>query len=187
LKRNVKGVLFADYVRMIRSQKGVDWAAHLPPEDLAYLGARVRSDEWYPMATFERMGNAILRTIARSNLEAVRMWGRLSVDQLAAAQPALIAARDPVETLVRFRVLRASYFDFEALEIPMLVEDQAHVEIRYHMGKTAEEAASYQTMGFFERLLEAAGATAITSLFLERSWAGDARTRLELNWVPPRP
>jgi hypothetical protein len=178
-------VLFADYVRMIRSHKGVDWSTQLPPEDLAYLGARVRSDAWYPMETFERLGNAILHTIAHSNLEAARIWGRLSVDQLAAAQPQLVAVGDPVETMVRFRVLRATYFDFEALEIPMLVEDQAHVVIRYHMGKTAEEAASYQTMGFFERLIEAAGATAITAAFLERSWAGDARTLLELNWVPP--
>ena len=186
MSRNVKGVLFADYVRMIRSQKGVDWKHHLPAEDLAYLGARIERDKWYPMETFERLGDAILRTVAQSNLEAVRMWGRFSVDQLRATQPALLAEGDPVETLNRFRVLRASYFDFEALEIPVLVDDQAHVVIRYYMGKTAEEAASFQTMGFFERLLELAGASAITALFLQRSWAGDARTLLELNWLAPR-
>jgi hypothetical protein len=179
----VKGILFADYVRMLRSRKGADWSAHLAPEDVALLGTRIEPERWYPMATFERMGNAILRIIAQSNLEAVRVWGRFSVDQLRALQPDLVAEGDPVETMTRFRVLRATYFDFEALEIPMLVEDQAHVVIRYHMGHPAEEAASFQTMGFFERLLQLAGATGISSMFLERSWAGDPRTLLELNWM----
>ena len=35
--RQVRGVLFVDYVRMLRSQKKVDWAQHLAATDLAYL------------------------------------------------------------------------------------------------------------------------------------------------------
>ncbi len=180
--RNVRGVLFADYVRMIRGQKGVDWSQHLLPEDLPYLKAHIEPLDWYPMASFERMGNAILRVVAQSNLEAVRMWGRFQVDQLRIAQPALVAPRDPVETLTRFRILRSTYFDFEALRIPMLLEDEAQVVISYYMGMPAEEAASIQTMGFFERLLELAGATGVHARFKERSWGGDSRTLLELRW-----
>ena len=185
LNRNVKGILFADYVRMIRSHKGVDWSAELAPEDLPFLAQRIEPNGWYPMATFERLGNAILRHVGLGDLAGVRMWGRFSVDQLRAAQPALVADGNPVETLTRFRVLRATFFDFEALEVPMLNDDQAHVVIRYYMGATAEEAASHQTMGFFERLLEVAGATDISARFRERSWAGDARTLLELTWTIP--
>lgn len=107
----------------------------------------------------------------------------MSVDQLAAATPSLVAEGDPVDTMMRFRVQRATYFDFEALEIPTLTVDHAHVVIHYFMGPTAEEAASFQTMGFFERLLERAGATAISARFLERSWAGDPRTLLSLAWL----
>ena len=110
------------------------------------------------------------------------MWGGISVDQLSAASPNLVAKGDPVETMMRFRVQRATYFDFEALEIPTLVEDHAHVVVHYCMGGVAEEAASYQTMGFFERLLEMAGTTHIHARFLERSWKEDARTVLELTW-----
>jgi hypothetical protein len=182
LIRNVKGVLFADYVRMIRSHKSVDWSCELPPEDLSHLKAHIEPGAWYPMATFERMGNGILRHVALGDLQGVRMWGRFSVDQLRAAQPMLVAEGDPLETLNRFRVLRASYFDFQALEVPMANEHQAHIVIHYHMGQPAEEAASMQTMGFFERLLEVAGATNVSARFVERSWAGDARTLLELNW-----
>lgn len=180
--RHVKGVLFADYVRMIRGHKSVDYRALLAPEDLPFLDERVIPDRWYPMATFERMGNAILRTVANNDLSAVQMWGRFSADQLRALHPMLVAEGDPSETLNRFRVMRATFFDFEALEIPMLFPGRAHVIIRYHMGSPAEMAAAYQTMGFFERQLELAGAHDIHAVFRERSWAGDPQTLLELAW-----
>jgi hypothetical protein len=182
--RNVKGILFSDYVRMVRSHKGVDWTKHLEREDFFYLRTQIEPLEWYPMETFERLGNGILKEVAAGEVEAVRMWGRLSVDQLREAAPNLVAEGDPIETMMRFRVQRATYFDFEALEIPTLVDDHAHVLIHYYMGPMAEEAASYQTMGFFERLLELAGASSIEAKFRERSWRHDERTLLELSWRP---
>lgn len=182
MNRHVKGVLFADYVRMLRGRKDVEWSTRLSREDLPFLRIKIDPNGWYPMESFERMGNAILAEIAASDLEAVRMWGRFSVDALRGAQPQLVAENDPLETLMRFRVLRATYFDFEALEIPTLSDGEAHIVIRYHMGDTAEEAASYQTMGFFERLLEIGGAQNVYARFLERSWNGNARTLLELTW-----
>jgi hypothetical protein len=180
--RQVKGVLFVDYVRMLRGHKGVDWTPLLPAADLRYLAERVEPDGWYPMETFERMGNLILRVVARDLMEAVRMWGRLSVDQLRAAQPMLVAPGDPVETLNRFRVLRATYFDFDALEVLMLHEGEAQIAIHYYMGMPAEEAASWQTLGFFERLLEVAGAKDIRGRFRSRSWMGDEKTVVSLDW-----
>jgi len=180
--RNVKGVLFADYIRMIRSHKGVDWTRLLTIEDLVFLRTHIQPDEWYPMASFERLGNAILTVIAQNDLNAVRQFGWHQVDQLATANPMLVALDDPVETLNRFRVLRSTFFDFEALKIPLLHEDEARILVAYHMGKRAEEAASYQTLGFFERLLALSGAGDARGGFLERSWAGDERTLLELTW-----
>lgn len=182
----MKGVLFVDYVRMLRGFKDVDWSAHLPAEDLAFLAARIDPVGWYPMATFERMGNQILRVVARGDMFAVQMWGRLSVDQLRAAQPMLVEPGDPIETLNRFRVLRSTYFDFDALEVLMLYDETAQIAIHYHMGMPAEEAASMQTIGFFERLLEIAGAVEIQARFKTRSWTGDPRTVLALSWRTPR-
>lgn len=183
--RNVRGALFADYVRMIRGRRLAAWSDHIGTDDMAYLAMHIAPDEWYPMATFERLGNAILHVIARDDLEAVRAWGRYSVPQLGALHPSLLALRDPVETIARFAVLRSTFFDFEALEIPMLHADEAAVVIRFHMGMPAEEAACVQTLGFFEGLLATAGATEVSAGFAERSWAGDARTLLALSWKPP--
>jgi hypothetical protein len=180
--RHVKGILFVDYVRMLRGFKGVDWASQLPPEDVAYLNARIDNDAWYPMATFERLGNQILHAVANNDLQAVRMWGRFSVDILRSKYPLLLAEGDPIETINRFRVLRASFFDFDALEILMLHDDEAEILIRYYMGMPAEEAAAMQTLGFFERLVELAGGRNVEAKLREKSWLRDSRTLVELRW-----
>jgi hypothetical protein len=180
--RHVKGVLFLDYVRMVRSHHGADWRSALPPEDHAWLEQRIDPAGWYPMATFARLGELILAKVARGDLGAVKMWGRLSVDLLRASTPGLVEAGEPVETLRRFRVLRTTYFDFDALDVPMLHDGEAQIVVRYHMGPVAEEAAAVQTLGFFERLLELAGAQGVESTIAHRSWAGDPDTVLDLRW-----
>src|SRR5882762_8172032 len=144
--RQVRGVLFVDYVRMLRSQKSADWSRHLASQDLTYLQMPIDPDGWYPMATFERMGNAILTTVTRGELFPVQLWGRYSAAQLRNANPLLLEANDPPETLSRFRVLRETFFNFHALDVPLLHDDEANIVIRYHMGMPAEEAASYQTL-----------------------------------------
>jgi len=187
LARCVRGVLFSDYVRMIRATKGVDWTAKLDPTDMALVLQHVAKERWYPMASFERLGEAILREIAKGDLNVVRVWGRFSADPLSEKNPELVAHDDPADTLMRFRVLRSTYFDFEALRIPTLTHDHAHIVIHYHMGPVAEEAACYQTRGFFERLVELAGGDGVDSRFVERAWKGDERTLLQLRWKPPAP
>jgi hypothetical protein len=50
------------------------------------------------------------------------------------------------------------------------------------MSPPAEEAASWQTLGFFERLLEVAGAHEVSARFVSTSWTGDLVTEIELRW-----
>lgn len=183
--RQVRGVLFVDYVRMLRSQKAVDWTRHLATQDLPYLQMLIEPDGWYPMATFERMGNAILTTVTRGELFPVQLWGRYSAAQLRDANPMLLEPNNPPETLSRFRVLRETFFNFNALEVLLLHDDETQIVVRYHMGMPAEEAASYQTMGFFEGLLELAGAKDVRATFQDRSWDGDERTMLSIRWKSP--
>lgn len=185
--RNVRGVLFVDYVRMLRACKSVDVRSHLAEEDMPYMSARIDAEAWYPMATFERLGNAILHFVANDQMLPVQLWGRYSATQLRNAHPALLVAGDPVETIQRFRLLRATFFDFEALDLVDVGTDSAQLAIRYHMGMPAEEAASYQTIGFFEGLLELAGAQHAEATLREKSWAGDARTLAVLRWRRPKP
>jgi hypothetical protein len=186
VNRHVRGVLFLDYVKMLKAQKGVDWRQHLPEQDLIFLRMSIDPNEWYPMTTFERMGNQILRTTAGGQMLAVQLWGRFSANQLRSAHPMLLEPNDPIETLNRFRVMRETFFDFAALEVPVLHDEEAHIVVRYHMGMPAEEAASYQTLGFFEGLLELAGARELKTGFRERSWAGNPRTLITIKWRSPQ-
>ena len=66
--------------------------------------------------------------------------------------------------------------------VAVLVIALALAPLAYFMGMPAEEAAAFQTMGFFERQLEIAGAKDIDARFRSRSWAGDQRTVLTLRW-----
>ena len=183
--RHVRGVLFIDYVRMLKSQKGTDWSAHFVAGDLTYLADKLDPAAWYPMDVFERFGNAILAVVARGEMFPVQLWGRYSAAQLRNANPSLLAPNDPIETLARFRVMRETFFDFGALEVPRVEDGEAHVIVRYYMGRPAEEAAAYQTMGFFETLLELAGAQEVRAVFRTKSWAGAAQTLLVLQWQMP--
>ncbi len=184
--RHVRGLLFRDYVRMLRACKSADIGAHLQPQDMPYLSTRIEPDDWYPMASFERLGNAILHLVASDQLLPVQLWGRYSAKQLATAHPTLLWPGDPVATLESFRILRATFFDFDALEMLELHDEGAQLVIRYHMGMPAEEAAAYQTMGFFEGLLELCGARHGEATLRMKSWAGDARTLAVLRWRHPR-
>ena len=183
--RHVRGVLFVDYVRMLRRMKHIEWARTLPADDITYLSTQIDPTAWYPMETFERFGNEILHNVAQGQLSVVQLWGKYSAGQLRTAHPLLLAPADPVETMNRFHVMRQTFFDFEALHIPQLHDGEAQIAIHYYMGMPAEEAASYQTVGFFEGLLELAGAKQITSQFLERSWFGGPYTLVELHWDTP--
>ena len=87
------GTLFVDYVRMLRARKDIDWAKYFSPEDLPYLTTRIAPDGWYPMATFERMGLAILDLVAQKELETVKAFGAASVDWLAEQHPHAARAR----------------------------------------------------------------------------------------------
>jgi hypothetical protein len=58
----------------------------------------------------------------------------------------------------------------------------ARLRVSYHMGPSAEEAATLHTLGFFERLVELAGAPSVEAQLTSRSWAGDPRSVIELWW-----
>ena len=145
--RHVRGSLFVEYVRMIRRRKNVDWEGILPPADLVYVWQQIRPNDWYPMATFECLGIAILDHLDGASLDAVRLWGRFSAQQFVGGQDTLIVDREPVESLMRLRVMRSTLFDFPAFDVPMLTDGHARVSVTYHMSPRAEEARSANRCG----------------------------------------
>jgi len=182
MDKKVQGTFFLDYIRMIKSRKDVAWSKYLTPSDQSFLQQKIVKSEYYPMDAFERMGIGILKEIAQGNMELVRTWGRLQADELAKLHPEIVSEGDPRESLIRFQVVRNSYFNFDAINILIFFRNYAKLEIAYHMSPLAEEAASWQALGYFERLLELSGATYLQPRFTSKLWAGDSNTILEVNW-----
>lgn len=183
--RQVRGILFLDYVKMVRSFKSGAVDPYLGDDEIRHLALRIDPNAWYPMAVFEKLGVAILATIARGEMFPVQLWGRYSAQQLHEAYPTLLDPNHPVETLRRFHVLRQTFFDFEALTVPSIHDGEAQITINYFMGEVAEEAASFQALGFFEGLLELAGAKDIRGDFRAKAWKGDPRSLLVMRWSEP--
>lgn len=189
-ERKVRGILFVDYVRMLRAHRDRRWTAWSQAEDLEFLEKKLDPMGWYPMATFERLGLAVLHTIAANDFALVRRWGRESVDAVVSAADQLVVPGDPRESLMRFQVYRRTFFDFEALSVLQVCDGSAQLQISYGMSSGAEQAAAIQTLGFFEGLVAKAGGTDVTGVFSERSWEGDAHTVVSLAWthaVPSTP
>ncbi len=181
---HVKGVLFADYVRMLRAHRGRSWDEFLEPADLVLFNQTIELDAWYPMESFERLGLAIFQVIAEGDLGLVRDWGRASVQNVVGANEQVLVAEDPRESLMRFFVLRRSLFDFEALSMLQLCDSSASIRVEYGMQPMAERAAAVQTMGFFEGLIELAQGGDVQGEFLESSWRGDRQTIMGFTWQP---
>ena len=171
---------------MIRRRKDVDWTSQLRVEDLALVHQHITPEHWYPMASFERLGLAILANFAGAGLDAVRLWGSYSAHQFVREHPAVLAESDPVETLMRLRVQRATLFDFPAFDIPTLIEGHAVLTASYGMGALAEEAACHQTLGFCETVVGLAGGHDVHGALGKLSWLGAPHTTLVLNWDVPR-
>jgi len=185
MERKVKGSLFVDYVRMLRSRKDVDWTRRLEPADLPYLAVRIDPEAWYPMDTFSRFGLAILDEIALGDPFLARAWGRMSADQLVSLEPSILVAGDPRESLMRLLVHRRSFFDFEVVNIPQITDRHARVVVNYGMTPRAEQAACLQTLGFFGRLVELAEGRGVITQLAQRSWEGDPSTAFTIDWEPP--
>jgi CheY-like chemotaxis protein len=188
--RQVRGILFLDYVRMLRRSGSPNLARHLRPEELALLTQRIDLGAWYPMETFERLGLAILSEVVGGEVDAVRLWGRSQIPQILGFFPELRAEGDARDTLIRFNNLMGSLFDFPAVELEEINDEAASLRIAYGMGPAAEEAASWQTFGFYEALAEAAGAEQVRGRFTRMSWkTPGGPTTLALEWTPaaPRP
>lgn len=180
--RMVRGDLFVDYVRMIKSRKDVDWSKYLLPDDMRFLNETITNSEWYPFDTFERMGVGIITEYADKDMQTVRLWGRTQVNDLIRTHKDLICEGDAAETLMRYHVLRKTFFNFSAVDLAGVDDGYAKLRISYNMSRLAEEAATYQTLGFFEGLLTLSGATDIRYKFASRLWEGDAYTILEMQW-----
>ncbi len=185
MSRRVKGTLFVDYIRMIKSRKDVDWGKYLTEEDMEYLekDKRILPSSWYPFDTFERMGIGVFTEIGGGDMDMVRLWGQVSTELLTGVYKNLVEPGNPVRSAEKFDIIRASFFDFPGVELSIVGEEKRlTLAVFFSDNMDAAEAQAYQALGGIERLLEMAGAKDIKYNFVARIWEGDPRTLIEVSW-----
>ncbi|MEW5741962.1 MAG: response regulator [Myxococcota bacterium] len=182
--RHVRGILFVDYVRMVRRQLPA-WREVLSAADVAVVSQKVDAASWYPMADFERLGLAILEHVVRGERDAIRLWGRESVKSVLQFFPDLTVIGDPRESIMRFQTFLSALFDFPAITVEGVDDEDAAFRIAWGMSPLAEEAATWQAIGFFEELVTASGGMNVRTKLQSRSWIpGEPPTEFTLHWEP---
>ncbi len=187
-ERRVRGILFIDYVKMLRSHKVAEKAGqHLKLDDAHYLISRLEPDEWYPMATFERLGLAILEEIVGVETDSIRLWGRAQLAGLLKFFPDLSHAGDARDAIMRLQTLMRSLFDFECVTVEEVDDESAYVRVSYGMSPPAERAATWQTIGFFEELITNSGGHDVASELLDGAFIVRWKMLAEQPALPTRP
>ena len=182
MERNVKGVLFLEYVRMIRKAKGFDYKKHLSEEDVNLVENWIEPSHWYPFETYQRMGELILYVIAGGKMELVRTWGTLSVQGLISIHEFLLKKGSPGESLKRFELLKSSFFNFDGFRISVDSENHALLSVYIATREKSREPSTLQLAGMVDGLLDKAGAQNVQSRFLGRSWEGDDESVIDYVW-----
>lgn len=160
-----------------------DWRTHVTADERAVIESRIQPDEWYAMELFERLGLHILANVVGRETDSIRLWGRTQVQNILTFVPEVASANDPRESVMRFSNFFVSFFDFPALQLDAVDDSDALVVVDYGMSAAAEEAATWQTVGFFEELLAASGGRAVRANLASARWKGAAETRISLSWA----
>lgn len=102
----VKGTLILDYVRLIRSNPDRPWSKWLRPDDLEIVHGQVLASGKYPFSAFSRIGYAVFKEIAQSNLETVRGFGHFFIKGMMEVYgKSVLVAGNPVATIDKFTQL----------------------------------------------------------------------------------
>jgi CheY-like chemotaxis protein len=162
--RHVRGILFIDYVRMLRRYGASDRArASLPPDEAFYLSTRLDPEAWYPMEAFQRLGLALLAEVVGPELRVIRLWGRSQVATLVGFLPELGSAPGPGEAVTLLSTFVQGLFDFPCVVVERVEREQAEVRLDFGMGGPAEAAARLQAQGVFEELVTSTGGRSVAS------------------------
>ena len=158
----VKGTLMLNYVKLIRANKDRDWNKYLEPEDWEIINSIVLPATRYPYESFRRIGFAVLKEIANSNLEVVRGFGRFTMNTLLEIYSSVILV--PGDPLSSIKILSKNKEIFLSGESDTQVKEHGENWALLKCIPPSQEtdlerlgAFWYQHAGHLEELVEQAG------------------------------
>lgn len=165
----VKGQWLVDWVKMIKkyleehpeSKEELDKL--LKEEDWAIINSMVLPLEYYDYASFQRIGQAVFKVIAKSNLELSLAFGKLMIMELIKFYKRILVANDPVVSLQRFIEHHGKYFEDVKSQCQMISQTAKVATIKLGLTPSdknlpeAAQAFAWQLGGSFEQLIAVAG------------------------------
>ena len=112
----VKGTVIVDLVRIIRSQKNIDWSKYLKPEDFEIVKSLVVASKWYPGDSFWRLSFAVTKEIAKMQLDMTFDFGRLSAKSFLKVYKRLMVKGNPAASLENCINLWDSFYNQTFIE-----------------------------------------------------------------------
>jgi hypothetical protein len=126
----IKGTIIIDYVRIIRANRDRDWDKYLEPEDWGIINNSVLPSAKYPYESGRRIGFAVFKEIANSNLDTVRVFGRFSAKNLLDVYKNLIIQGDPAATIEKLCQLNRTFSDKES-ELSVAEKGEGFVKCKF--------------------------------------------------------
>ncbi|MFX1394207.1 MAG: hypothetical protein ACFFAH_11585 [Promethearchaeota archaeon] len=179
--RQIKGSLLKYFIKNIRANKSGIYDEILTEEEKEIINLRILDSVWYPYEYFKKLLSAVVKVEANGDMTTVAKWGydhgKRTLDQIHKGRrekrplPLAIASYDQLFKL---------WFDFGKQYGEIISENEINIVIEefdedfdlfYYIG-------SGWIRSFFENYLD----TKIQLKFLQKSWEGDDKTILNLNW-----
>lgn len=178
----VKGSIFTPWVIGVRADKSGACDKHLNDEDRKIISNQILASSWYPFETYINVSNAVVKELAKDDMELVRQWGRDFTDSTYRhIYKNLFSETDPKRAMKSHQLMFKTLFDFIDVDVEEVSENEYIV--KFGGVEPNFEAFFYSTLGTFEKALEYGGAKGLKAEFIDKSWEGAPTTRVRFSWT----
>ncbi len=169
MMKRVKGTWLTDYVKVIRANKDkkTEFEPFLKPEDWKIVDSKILPSQWYPLESFKRLGKAIFKVVADSNLQTTRQFGRLIARELLKTYKNLVIPDDPAASILKLIQLHENFFRDIDSGTQLVEKKDRYIHIKLTLAATdmideMAEPFAWQLAGKMEELAILAGAKNVT-------------------------
>jgi hypothetical protein len=115
----IRGSLFKDYVRLVRTTRDKDWDRFLTEDDWKIINSMIMPTKWYPVETMGRLAEGIYHLLTGCNSEVIREFGRTSAPRFFQNTMSLFQKDNIKSALDFWRLISDSNID----EVSVTIEE----------------------------------------------------------------
>jgi hypothetical protein len=180
--RHVKGSMFIEIVKGIKSDKSGVFDNLLTEEDKKLLSRTILLGSWYPYDVYKRCFNALAQVYAKGDMEICRQWGHAQGEEMIkSVYKSVLKEKNYKTAMERVKSIYKLMYDFGEIALSFISDNE--LEISYKGFDTDFEVSYIVGQGWMEKILEICGCKDVKSKFLVKSWEGAGDTTLHFSWT----